>query len=254
MKCLALMSFAAVLGAQSFAGNSIPAAPGQVPAPAPPRQPLSPEMRGDIFMARKMYREAAEMYAQMPQNDALTWNKLGIAFHQMGNLPQAKKHYEKASKLNPKYAEALNNLGTIAYAQKNYRRATSFYKRAIELAPQSASMYSNLGTAHFARKKYEDAAMCYQKALELDPNVCESRGSQGTVLQERSVEERAKFHYYLAKLYAKNGRNDLALQYLRKCLEEGFKDREKIPDEEAFAQLKDNPEFLTILKTEFRVL
>jgi tetratricopeptide (TPR) repeat protein len=211
-------------------------------------------MRGDIFMARKMFREASEMYAQMPQNEALTWNKLGIAFHQMGNLGQAKKNYEKAAKINPKYAEAWNNLGTVAYAQKNYRRATAFYRRALSIAPASASMHSNLGTAHFARKKYEEAAASYQKALELDPNVFENRGSQGTVLQERSVEERAKFHYYLAKLYAQNGRQDVALQYLRKCLEEGFKEKSKIVEEEAFASMKENPEFLAILKTEFRVL
>jgi tetratricopeptide (TPR) repeat protein len=235
--------------------NSIPSAPAANPAPAPPRpNALSPEMRGDIFMARKMFREAAEMYAQMPQNYHLTWNKIGIAYHQMAQLNLAKKSYEKAVKLNPTYAEAINNLGTVAYAQKSYRRATNHYKKAIAIAPASASMHSNLGTAYFARKKYEEASESYKKALELDPNVFEHRGSNGTVLQERSVEERAKFHYYLAKLYAKGGQNERALQYLRKALEEGYKDRAKIAEDDAFALLKENPEFQTILKTEYRAL
>ncbi len=240
--------------ANSF-NNSIPSAPAANPAPAASNpNALTPEMRGDIFMARKMFREAVEMYSQMPQNQALTWNKMGIAYHQMAQLNLAKKSYEKAVKLNPSYAEAINNLGTVAYAQKSYRRATNHYKKALAISPLSASMHSNLGTAYFARKKYEDASESYKKALELDPNVFEHRGSNGTVLQERSVEERAKFHYYLAKLYAKGGQNERALQYLRKALEEGYKERAKIAEDDAFALLKENPEFQSILKTEYRAL
>ncbi len=256
---IAFACSAAWLSAQvsSFAHPNATAAPPanalNEPGVAKPA-PLTPEMRGDIFMARKMFREAAEMYLQMPQNQALTWNKIGIAYHQMAQLPLAKKHYDKAVKLNPRYAEAINNLGTIAYAQKNYRRATSQYRKALTLAPNSASMHSNLGTAYFARKRYEEAALAYQKALELDPNVFEHRGSQGTVLQERSVEERAKFHYYLAKLYAQGGQDERALQYLRKALEEGFKERGKIAQEDAFARLRENAAFQDLLKTEFRAL
>jgi len=89
-------------------------------------------MRGDIYMARKMYREAVDSYRQAPATAILT-NKIGIAFHQMLLLNLAKKNYEQAIKLDPKYAEAINNLGTIYYSQKSYRRAISSYKRALLL-------------------------------------------------------------------------------------------------------------------------
>ena len=36
----------------------------------------------------------------------------------------------------------------------------------------------------------------------------ERRSQYGELLQERSVEDRAKFHLYLAKTYAKAGEND----------------------------------------------
>ena len=78
-------------------------------------------MRGDIYMARKMYREAVDTYRQGPDNAVLT-NKIGIAFHQMLLLKLAKKNYERAIKLDPKYAEAINNLGTIYYSQKTWHR------------------------------------------------------------------------------------------------------------------------------------
>jgi tetratricopeptide (TPR) repeat protein len=215
---------------------------------------LSPEQRGDLYMVHKMYREAIEIYKKGPQDSPVIWNKIGIAYHQMLQLDAAKKNYEHSIRLNPKYPEAINNLGTVYYAQKSYRRAINQYRKALKLSPASASMYSNLGTAHFARKQYKEAFEAYQTALKLDPEVFERHSTYGVLLEERSVGERAKYHYYLAKTYAKAGINDRALQYLRKALEEGFGERKKIPEEPEFATLKDNPEFQQILAMEARVL
>lgn len=220
----------------------------------PPATPLTSEMRGDIYMARKMYREAVEAYREEPGNSAILENKIGIAFHQMLLLDQARKQYEKAIRLNPKYSEAINNLGTIHYAKKSYRRAVSSYRKALVLSPNSASIHSNLGTAYFARKKYEDALKSYQRALELDPEVFEHRGSNGVLLQERSVAERAKFHYYLAKTYAKAGNVERALLYMRKAIEEGFKERQKFVEDPEFSTMRELPEFQILLKMENRVL
>ena len=221
--------------------------------PSPPPV-LSPEMRGDILMARKMYREAAEVYAEGSVSSAVLANKTGIAYHQMLALDSAKTHYGRALKLNPAYAEAVNNLGTVYYARKNYRRAISLYNRALRLTPNSASIMSNLGTAQFARKKYREALDAYQQALALDPEVFEHRSTQGVLLQERSVEERAKFHFFLCKTYAKAGNIERALAYMRKAIEEGFREREKFREDADFAKLQDNAEFKELLALEPRVL
>jgi tetratricopeptide (TPR) repeat protein len=223
-----------------------------IPA-AKPSTPLSSEMRGDILMARKMYREAVDAYSEAPKSAILS-NKIGIAYHQMMQMDLARKYYEQALKQNPKYAEAINNLGTVFYAKKNYRKAVGQYNKALKLTPNSASIYSNLGTAQFARRKYKLAMESYEKALSIDPDVFEHRGSHGVLLQERTVEERSKFHFYLAKTYAKAGVVDRALLYMRKALEEGFKERQKFKEDPEFAKLQDNPEFLQLLALEPRVL
>ncbi len=218
---------------------------------------LSPETRGDIYMARKMYREAIDAFHEGSPKDAVLLNKTGIAYHQMLQLDQARKSYEAAIKVKPDYVEAINNIGTIYYAKKNFRRAISWYSRAIKLQPndaRSASIYMNLGTAQFARKQYEKATLSYQTAMKLDPDVFERHSSMGVMLEERSVEERAKYHFYLAKLYAKGGRNDLAIQYLRKSLEEGYKEKKKLEEEPDFAGLRESPEFKELLTKEQRVL
>jgi tetratricopeptide (TPR) repeat protein len=112
----------------------------------------------------------------------------------------------------------------------------------------------NLGTALFARKQYDKATEAYQTAMQIDPDVFERHGHVGVILEERSVEEKAKYHFYLAKLYAKGGRSELAIQYLRKSLEEGFKEKKKIEEEADFASLRELPEFKELLAREQRVL
>jgi tetratricopeptide (TPR) repeat protein len=235
------------------ADASIPAsAAAETPKPA-----LTVETRGDIYMARKMYREAVETFQEGNPKDPVLANKIGIAYHQMMQLDNARKSYERALKLKPAYIEAMNNLGTIYYTKKSYRRAISWYNKALKVAPneaRSASIYMNLGTAQFARKQYEKATESYQTAMKIDPDVFERHGNVGVILEERSVEEKAKYHFYLAKLYAKDGRSELAIQYLRKSLEEGFKEKKRIEEEADFAALRELPEFKELLAREQRVL
>ncbi len=222
--------------------------------PIPEPRVITPEMRADIHMARKEYREALTIYRTLKPVTHTVANKMGIAHHQLVELAQAKRNYEMAIRMKPDYPEAVNNLGTIFYATKSYRRAVNQYRKALKFNPYSASIYSNLGTAYFARKNYKDAMTAYEKALELDPEVFEYRGSHGVLLQERSVAERAKFHFYLAKTYAKAGVTDRALLYIRKALEEGFTERKKLVEDPEFAGLQQNPEFLELLKLQPRVL
>jgi tetratricopeptide (TPR) repeat protein len=212
---------------------------------------------GDIFMVRKEYREAIETYAQGASKNAVLDNKMGIAYHQLMDLDRARKCYEQALKLKPDYFEAINNLGTVYYAKKNYRRAIVWYNRALKVdpdSPRAASTYMNRGTAWFARKQYDKALEDYQTAVHIEPDIFEHHGTFGQILEERNVEERAKYHFFLAKLYARQGRNELALQNLRKALEEGFKGKKKLEEEPDFATLKDLPDFKTLLASEPRAL
>ncbi|HLH42939.1 MAG TPA: tetratricopeptide repeat protein [Bryobacteraceae bacterium] len=252
----AVSSLVLVTGLAFQAGAPVRQASADVVASArdPAPSALTPEMRGDIMMARKMYRDALDYYKPGAEKSAVLANKAGIAYHQLQDLVNARKYYEKAIKLNPRYAEAINNLGTIFYARKSYRRAIEQYKKALRITPDSASILSNLGTAYFARKNYMEASKVYERALALDPEVFERRSSQGTLLQDQSVEERAKFHYYLAKTYAHAGVKDRTILYVRKALEEGFKDRDKFTKEPEFAFLQDDPEFKELLATEQKVL
>lgn len=214
--------------------------------PTTARLPLSYETRGDIYMARKMYREAIDMYRQGPANSAVLANKIGIGFHQMMKLPLAMKNYERAIKLDPKYPEPVNNLGTIYYCLKDFNRAIKFYKRALRQDPHSASVFSNLGAAYFGKKQYKLATAAYQRALQLDPDILESHSNYGTLMLERTVEDRANFDLYMAEMYIRLGERARVLLYLRKAMEEGIK-KQKIMGMAEFAGLKADSAFIELL-------
>src|SRR5579862_7159136 len=56
---------------------------GLTPPPKKPAVVLTPEMRGDIYMAEKKYEEAADVYQENSKGSAVMLNKTGIAYHQM---------------------------------------------------------------------------------------------------------------------------------------------------------------------------
>jgi tetratricopeptide (TPR) repeat protein len=189
---------ALALAPQAEKSQALESSPAAAPMPsphdtpaataAPARRELTPEARGDILMARKMYREAIDQYKKVPPT-AVILNKIGIAYHQMIDLRTAERYYKRSIKADHKYSEAVNNLGTVYYAKKSYKRALREYRKALKLNPTSASIYSNLGTAHFARKEYKQAFEAYQQAVKLDPEVFEHRDSYGVLLQEGTVGE-----------------------------------------------------------------
>jgi tetratricopeptide (TPR) repeat protein len=243
------LSFILILAWQGLpAQNAVDTTP-----PAPARRELTPEQRGDIFMARKMYRDAIETYREAPET-AIMANKIGIAYHQLTDLNSAALSYRRAIKLDPKFTQAINNLGTIYYSRQSYRRAISQYKKVLRIAPDSPSTLANLGSAYLARRQYELASENYQKAMTLDPAIFEHHSGVGTTVRDQPVGDRPMFFYYLARSYAKAGNKDQALNYIRKSLEEGFKERKKFIDDPEFAGLQKDPEFQKIMESEPKVL
>src|SRR5579883_2122097 len=259
-KILAPFIFSSALFLTPLCGQDSPVAknafaPASVTeSSAPKPSALTPEQRGDVYMARKMFREAIDAYSEGPANSPMRWNKIGIAYHQLGDLNAAKKNYEHAIRVDHKFADAINNVGTIYYAHKNYRAAISRYRKAIRIDPDIASFWSNLGTAYYSRGNFEEMTKAYARALELDPQVFEHRGTLGAEMQDRTVADRARYHFEMARMYAHAGKNELAIQYLRKSLEEGFKNKEKLREAPEFAAIRDTDEFKELLALQPKIL
>lgn len=222
--------------------------------PAPDASVADLDTRGDQLRTQKLYLDAMDYYraalAKAPHSAALL-NKIGITELMMQRYGEAKKSFEQSTKADRKFADAFNNLGVVYYEQKKYGAAVKQYKKAIAIDNTSASFYSNLGAALFSKKEFEPAVLAYQKAVEIDPDVFERTSRGGVQAQLPSPEDRARYDYTVAKLYAKMGFSDRSLEYLRKAMEEGYKDFKNVYKDAEFAELRKDKRFaeLMALKT-----
>jgi len=208
------------------------------------------ESRAEQLRSEKDYADAIDYYRAAINKDrgnASLYNKVGIAELMIQHYGDARKSFERAIKLDHDSADAHNNLGVVRYEEKKYSKAIEEYQKAIQLRQDSASFYSNLGAAYYMKKQWEPATEAYSHALQLDPDIFGRTSRTGVTAQLPSPEDRARFDYVIAKLYAKQGDPDRSLQYLRRCLEEGYKGINGVYKDPEFSSLRNDPRFAQLM-------
>jgi tetratricopeptide (TPR) repeat protein len=153
----------------------------------------------------------------------------------------AKKYFIRATKADKKYSSAVNNLGMVYYHQKNFRAAIREYQKAAAIDPDQAGTHSNLGFAYYNTNKFPEAAAEFQKAIEIDPRIFERNDRAGAMVQDRSVSNHGLFFFTMAKVYAQKGDAPHCAEYLRKSLDEGYKDVGKAATDPAFKDVINDP-------------
>ena len=213
--------------------------PASTPAPElSPRQML--ELRGDIFVARKMYLDAIHTYEQVVSQDpknAVVLNKIGVAYQQLGNYAHAESYYKRAVKADKTFSTSLNNLGTIQYDHENYRKAARYYKQAIKLHPDVATYYSNLGYAYAGDKRFSDAMDAFGQADIARPEHLRTQGRLGSGDQQRSMADPGLFYFMVAKSYALVGDAEHCAHFLTIARDEGYKEFETAQKDPSFAKV-----------------
>jgi hypothetical protein len=218
--------------------------------PAPDATAAMLEQQGDALHSAKLYLDALDYYraalVKAPDN-APVLNKMCRTELLMNRWREARKSCERAIKVNHAFAEAYGNLAVGYYGDRKYGAAVKQCNKAIAIDNNSASFFNNLGAAYFAEKKFEPAVAAYQHALQLDPQVFERSSRAGIEAQLAGPEDRARFDYTVAKLYAKMGFSERSLEYLKKAMEDGYKDLKNVYKDEEFALLRKNPRFTELM-------
>jgi tetratricopeptide (TPR) repeat protein len=210
------------------------------------------EKRGDELRTEKNFFDAVDYYQAALKGapgNAAVFNKIGICQLQLRRYKEAKKSFERAIRGDHTLANAYNNLGVVYYEQNNYSAAIKHYEKAIQFDNDAASYYSNMGAAYFSKKQFDKAVQSYAKAVELDPDIFERTARGGVLAQLPSPEDRAHYDYVLAKLYAKTGEPDRSLHYLKKAMEEGYKDIKNVYKDDEFSTLRKDPRFAELMAT-----
>ncbi len=260
--CLILLVvfFSAAAWAQTSHSEQVQIAPPLMRSVDPPAQDASAadlESQGDRLRGQKLFLDALDYYhAALAKNpdDARVLNKIGITEIKLGRYKEARKSFERSIHADRDFPDAHNNLGVMLYENKKYSAAIKQYEKAISEDNTAASFYSNLGAAYFAKREFEPGGKAYEHALELNPDVFERTSRDGVQAQLPSPEDRARYDYVVAKLYAKMGLSDQSLEYLRKAMEAGYKDLKNVYKDVEFTELRKSPRFTELMASKAPVI
>ena len=257
---VSLLTFSSVVRAQVSHPEAVQIKPPMLQLVDPPSKDATAEeleATGDQLRVNKLFLDAIDYYrAALPKshNPATLLNKIGIADLMLDRYKEAKKSFELSIKADHKFADAYNNLGVVYYKEARYGQAAKEYQKAIVIDANSASFYSNLGAALFSKKDFEKAVQAYQKAMQVDPNVFERTSRAGVQAQLPKPQDRARYDYTVAKLYAKMGFSDRSLEYLKRAMEEGYKDFKNVYKDQEFAGVRKDKRFQELVANRYPAL
>ncbi len=125
--------------------------------------------------ARKEYREGLESAAR-------------------GKMDQAIRHWKRAIRIYPQYAESYMLLSRAYANRRKFSIAESDAERAVALDSRSARPYNYLGYVYVREKKYSQAHAAFQKAVGMNDSDWFSQFWLGEVLLKQKDPQGAYPH------------------------------------------------------------
>jgi len=131
-----------------------------------------------IIKSRRLYGKPISK-----KNLSIIHYKRGRAYNNKKQYDRAIADYDKAIKLNPKFASAYNGRGVTYDDKGQYDRAIAEYTHAIKLNPQYIKAYNNRAWAYFKWGKAAKGLPDANKAIELDPKYAYAYGTRGHIYE-----------------------------------------------------------------------
>lgn len=101
--------------------------------------------------------------------DARQHNDLGVAYQQRGESDLAIREYDRAAKLEPRWARPLINRGNVLAEQGEWRQAEKGYRQALRREPGNDEAMNNLAWVLLQAGKTEDALDWAEMAVTANP-------------------------------------------------------------------------------------
>jgi tetratricopeptide (TPR) repeat protein len=135
------------------------------------RQSLSSTQDIDVDQVFEKFK--AGVKAQVADNDSATHYDLGVAYKEMGLLPDAVGEFETAARDGARECMCFAMIGMIYLEQNQLDRAAEAYVRALsaiqKTVEQEMSLYYDLGNVYEMKGKNQDALYYFQKIARRDP-------------------------------------------------------------------------------------
>ena len=179
------------------------------------------------------YAESVDAWQQALElipGDAEVHNFMGISYHKLQRLDDAKRQFTMATQLDSTYYEAYNNLGYILFLQEEYTAAKNAFEHALEINPNYTQAQLNydktkkIMNGELLREVFEltqkaekmenldEKISFYKKILEIDSTYSEGHNNIGVAYYYADNLDSA--YYHLNKAIALNKKYPEAINNL----------------------------------------
>jgi len=181
----------------------------------------------------------------------------------IGDFEGAARALQRSIALEPRKTY-YSNLGIIYYYLGRFDESVSIHRQAIEESPDQNYVWLNLGDALLFSSEPSEAAAAFKRSsdiaegmLEVDPGnagvmyeLAWARAMLGNIGAARELIDRSKaidpdnpyVHYYDALISVREGRNEVAVDALRKAVNDGYP-AVMLATEPHLKRLRDVPDF-----------
>jgi type IV pilus biogenesis/stability protein PilW len=121
------------------------------------------------------------------------WNKLGLAYLKQGAPDRAEEAFLRSLELVPENAEVNNNYGYMLVRMGRHEEALPRFEAAMnDLTYRKPSLVlSNWGHALYMLDRHEEAEQKLDQAIARAPNLCQAHFNRGLVREARDDKARA---------------------------------------------------------------
>ena len=168
------------------------------------------------------------------ENYAVSQYYVGTTLWHMGKSRDAIRHFERALRIKPDYAQAHCDLGTALQREGKIEDAIGHFEQALQLRPDRALLHYDLAGALMQAGTVQEAINHWEQALELKPDFVEAHNNLGITLEqtgrapeairhfEQAIQIKPDFaeaHYNLGIALEREGRIAEAISHFEQALQ-----------------------------------
>jgi len=128
--------------------------------------------QGVAQLSRDDYARAVQSFeraTELDPNYAEAWYQAGFSYGVLGRHQDALKASRQAAKLRPEWAEAYVNIGASSYALGQYKEAVDAYRQALRVEDGADTQYS-LGLSLNKLNRTDEEILAYRRAIAIKPD------------------------------------------------------------------------------------
>ncbi len=222
-----------------------------------------------IYERRGRFAEAASHYRNVVRIMPHDWeahHHLSRCLMESGHVREALEVLQTTISLNPYHAEAREYLKKLTAVMEELKKEIQRLQMETGAYSENLERYAELGDLMGALGRPAESILYYERALALEPNHLGSlHGLASAYVETKAYDAalaglkklsilspgRAEIDYNISCVYAKAGKPDESMEWLKRAVQKGYDNWDRIRSDDDLNSVRKKPEFESLMETYF---